>query len=119
MDGTVTGTDDLRLLAEQQLAAAANVLGRGERPEEALLRVYRASVGDFESPEQTLGSDLHLHPATDLWMLAHTLALGALCRADGRWSALAGGPAQLRLARAMLAAEREQPKQQLSAPRSS
>ena len=91
------------------LGEAESRLGRGEPALDALTCAYRASLNDFATPEQLLGIDRAVHPATDLWMLAYLVALGALSLADSpRLSPLG----RLRFAVELLEAEIREQKQE-------
>ena len=111
MSGTPTSSDALRLLAAQMLEEARDLRGHHEPVREALSRAYRASLDDFATPEQILGGDESIHPATDLWMLAYLVALGALQVAEGRWAKLGGARSQFNFAVGLLQAESDMPKQ--------
>lgn len=92
-----TTTDDLRLLALQQLRRAIELAeatdpavreGRG-RDDAAyfgsehaarhfLSRAYTETCNDFSTDDQLSGDDPRVSPGTDLWRLAYQIAVGAL-----------------------------------------
>lgn len=72
-----TTPDNLRLLALHILNRAKELTPTSVSPQEAVVRAYNESCGDFQK-----GLEAELHPITDQWITAHHLALGALHEAS-------------------------------------
>lgn len=70
----MTGPDSIRLLAIRQLNRAKQLMATSVTARAAVVRAYNESSCDFQADVP----DGWLHPATDDWLLAFHVALGAL-----------------------------------------
>lgn len=70
----MTEPDSIRLLAIRQLNRARQLLPLSANERDAVVRAYNESSCDFQEDVP----DGWLHPATDDWLLAFHVALGAL-----------------------------------------